>query len=384
VQQLVFAGLRAQRSDMVRARLMRTVAVLSFCFAGAGLGACRWITTGSPAPLHPTPADSVRTVGDCVRTCTDSVDIVAMGVAGFLIVPWRDSTRLVLTPPMFTNPTVWWMTFGDLLFGTHPDTALISRRLASMPAANRERLSRVHAVLVGHGHYDHLLDLPPMLAGMPHAVVYGSETVRQLLAPVHTLSASRRVAVDSLAGTDHGHPGRSFPVGQAVRVRAIAWAHAPNVGSLTIAPGHQRTPRQSLPRTVHGWKMGTTYAYAVDIVGADDGVAYRIVFHDAAAGPAVQRRAAEVIATMPAAKHTALIMTAANFDQPPLYPDILLAHLAPRHVLLGHWDDFFRSSEARERVVRGIRSRELVQRITPFVGDNWSAPRAGAVTRLRW
>lgn len=355
-----------------------------FVFCAVFFGACRWVTTGAPAPLSPTPPDSVRFVDACTGSCTDSVDIVAMGVSGYLIIPWRDSTRTVLTPPMFTNPTIWWMTFGDLLFGTHPDTALMSRRLAGMPAASRDRLSRVRAVLVGHGHYDHLLDLPPLLAGMPHAVVYGSETVRNLLAPVSMLTDTRRVAIDSLAGIDSIRVGRSIEVGPAVRVRALAWAHAPNIGPITIAPGHQRTFRRSLPRTVHGWKMGRTYAYAIDIVDPRGSVAYRLVFHDAAAGPDVQRRAAQVIATMPPTKHTALIMTAANFDQPPLYPDILLAHLAPHHVILGHWDDFFRSSEKRERVVRGIRSADLVARLAPYVGEHWSAPRAGAVTRLRW
>lgn len=307
-----------------------------------------------------------------------------MGVAGYLVVPYRDTTRLVLTPPLFTNPTVWWMTFGDLLFGTHPDTARISRRLAAMPAANEARLANVQAVLVGHGHYDHLMDLPPLAPRMPRAVVYGSETVGNLLAPVGALPAERRVAIDTVAGVDSLRPGSAIEVGAAVRVHVLPWAHAPNVGSLTIAPGAQHTPRTSLPRTVHGWKMGPTFSYAIDLLDAEGRVAWRLVYHDAAAGPAVQRRATRIIAALPHAAHTAVILTAAAFDQVPLYPDILLAHLAPQHVILGHWEDFFRSSERSERVVRGIRADGLLERLAPYVGDHWSAPRAGAITRLRW
>jgi hypothetical protein len=219
---------------------------------------------------------------------------------------------------------------------------------------------------------------------MPHAVVYGSNTVANLLAPVPALGAARRVAVDSLAGSGATQPGRSISVGPAVRIHAMRWAHAPNFASLTIAPGHERTPRRTLPRTVHGWKMGTTYAWAIDVLGADGTVRYRLLYHDAAAGGDVQRRAAEVVRALPVAQHTVLMMTAANFDQPGDYPDILLATLAPQHVLLGHWDDFFTSPERPERVVRGIDARELVARLRPFLGDRWSAPRAGAVTRFVW
>lgn len=362
-----------------RVRLAHLGAALVMLLTG-----CRWVTTGGPQPLDPSARGAVRRIGACDARCTDSVDVVAMGVAGFLVVPWRDTTRLVLTPPMFTNPSVRWLTFGDLLFGTHPDTARIARRLAAMPAANAARLSRVHAVLVGHGHYDHLIDLPPMLAGMPHAVVYGSSTVANLLAPVAGLEPARRVAIDSLAGHDAARVGRSIPVGPAVRIHAMVWAHAPNFASFTIAPGQQTTPRRSLPRTVHGWKMGTTYAWAVDVLDATGAVRYRFVYHDAAAGSDVQRRAADVMRALPAAQHTVLMMTAANFDQPGDYPDILLASLDPQHVLLGHWDDFFTSPDKPERVVRGIDARALEARLHHFVGSRWSAPRAGAVTRFVW
>lgn len=373
---------RARPRWSFRSGVRRSALVV--CLVAAGISGCRWLRTGSPQPLRPTASAAVLHVDACRGPCTDSVDVVAMGVAGYLVVPWRDTTRLVLTPPMFTNPTVWWMTFGDLLFGTRPDTARISRRLAAMPTANADRLSRVHAVLVGHGHYDHLIDLPPLVPRMPRAVVYGSETVRNLLAPVPGLDTARRVAVERIAGRDREHAGEAIAVGPAVEVRVMPWAHAPNVGSITIAPGQQRTPLRALPRTVHGWKLGTTYAYAIDLLDANRTVAWRIVYHDASASADVQRQAAAVLAGMPPARQTAVIMTAANFDILPLYPDVLLAHLAPQHVVLGHWDDFFRSSERTERVVRGIDAPDLVARLEPYVGERWSAPRAGAVTRFRW
>lgn len=344
---------------------------------------CVYLRAGGPDDLRPTLPQQMRVVDHCATRCTDSADVVATGVAGFLVVPWRDSTRLVLTAPSFTNPTIWWMALGDLFFGTSPDTALISRRLAAMPAAGAERLSRVHALLVGHGHYDHLMDVPPLASRLSAARVFGSGTVSNLLAPVAAF-ATRRVVVDSAAARDERALGTPYEIGDALRITAVPWDHAPNVGSITIAPGEQRTPRTSRPRTVHGWKMGRVYAYTIDILDDTGATGLRLFFHDAAAGPDVQRNAGQIIAAMPPARTTVAILTAANFDLAPLYPDILLAHLAPQHVILGHWDDFFRSSEKHERVVRGIRAPALVDRLTPFVGDHWNAPSAGAVTRIRW
>jgi hypothetical protein len=79
-----------------------------------------------------------------------------------------------------------------------------------------------------------------------------------------------------------------------------------------------------------------------------------------------------------------LIITTANFDQAPSYPDILLASLAAQRVLLGHWADFFRSPEQSERVVRGIHARQLVEIVQRYQGDRWTALRAGATLRVRY
>jgi hypothetical protein len=55
------------------------------------------------------------------------------------------------------------------------------------------------ALLVGHGHFDHLTDAPHTLRRwMPHTVVYGSEAVKDLLAPL-----ARQVPVTSVESAAH-------------------------------------------------------------------------------------------------------------------------------------------------------------------------------------
>jgi hypothetical protein len=140
--------------------------------------------------------------------------------------------------------------------------------------------------------------------------------------------------------------------------------------------------------------MGPPLAWSLDVFertdrdgergDARDTLALRLFLHDAAAGADVQRRVGRGLQQLPPARLTVVIITAANFDQLPLYPDILLAHTAPQHVVLGHWEDFFRSAAAEPRVVRGIRAQDLLNRLTPFVGSQWTAPRPGSVIRFRW
>jgi hypothetical protein len=355
------------------------------------LSACHWVRTGDAAPLRPVAAAQVKTVGACTSTgtCRDSLDIVAMGVSGFLFVPWRDSTQLVMTPPSYTNPTLWWTVFGNWLFGSKPNEARIARRVRDLPAIGPDRLARVRAVLVGHGHYDHLMDLPVLARALPNATVYGSRSVVNTLNAVPAFAgasgpASRLVPMDALAGESGARPGRSLSISDAVQMRAIAWEHAPNFGTHVIARGNVAPAKAALPRGIFGWKLGRVYAYAIDVLDRDGGVGTRIVLHDAGASPDVVRRAVAVIGTMPTARTTVLIITAANFDQEPSYPDILLASIAPAHVLLGHWEDFFRSPEKSERVVRGIHGRQLIEIVQRYQGDRWTALRAGATLRVRY
>lgn len=344
---------------------------------------------GPVAPFAPTPQGARTTVG-CTSACTDSVDIIALGVDGYLVVPWRDTTTLVMTPPSITNPSLARMALVDWWWGTHANPTRVTARLTSLPGADRARLSRVAAVLVGHGHYDHAMDIPALLPLLPNASVFGSTTVANLLAPAFgNVDASSPAATPQLrdimpsVGREAAHPGESLPLGQLLRVRPIAWAHAPNVARLTFASGEQRTPRRTLPRTTHGWMMGEPLAWAIDVLGAKGDVALRLFHHDAGAPREVVLRAIDVLATMPPARRTVAIMTAANFDKASGYPQVMLATFQPDHLLLGHWEDFFRAPERPLRIVRGIRGRELVPIVEQFQQQRWTALAPGATLRIR-
>ncbi len=345
------------------------------------MSACRWVRTGAAGELSPVRPAAPKRVALCgASACRDSLDLIALGVSGYLFMGWRDTTRLLMTPPAFRHPSIWRLGPLDFLLGTRPDTARIARRLAAMPAASTERLQRVSDILVGHGHYDHLMDLPPMAARLPNARVHGSMTVVNLLAGAPAWR-DRLVNVDATAAYDTAAMG-AWTAAPPWRFKPIAWQHARNFPGVTYAPGDIWKPATGLPRTAAGWKMGRVYAFALDLIADDGSVACRLLAHDAAASPRVVARASAVWAREAPARATVAIISAANFDRVDSYPDSLLTLTRPSHVVLGHWEDFFRSPEKEWRRVRGIVGKDLIRRVEQRVDTNWSALEPGATLRI--
>lgn len=326
------------------------------------------------------PSSATQRVDLCATSCRDSVDVIALGVSGFLIVPWRDTTRLVLTPPAYSNPGAMRVAVWDLVRGVRSNAPRVWKAARRLPAADSARWSRVRAVLVGHGHYDHVMDLPTLAPWLPHATVFGSASVvNQLHAVRDVLRADSVVPSTALPA--------SVRVGPYITAHAMPWDHAPNVWDFglryTIAPGRERNPRTSLPRRARDWRMGTALAWSVDIHDANGAVALRVVLHDAAATGDVVRDAVQALARLPSARRTLALVVPANYDNAAGYPDVLLASLQPDHVLLAHWEDFFRAPSRPLRIVRAISGPRFLEHLTPYMGTRWTALAPGAVLRLR-
>jgi len=338
------------------------------------LSACHLLRPTPVAAFRPVAPSDTQHVDLCSGNCRDSVDIVALGVSGFLMVPWRDTTQLVLTPPAYSNPGALRVGLWDIVRGVRSNTARVWDAVRRIPAADSARWARVRAVLVGHGHYDHLMDLPTLAPWLPNATVYGSASVVNTLHPVR-----QALRADSARS--------EIRVGPHVTARAIVWDHAPNLWDFglryTIAPGHEREPRVTLPGSARGWRMGNVLAWSVDVHDAQGAVAIRVFLHDAAATGEVVREAVRVLGRLPKARRTLSLVVPANYDNAAGYPDVLLATLQPDHVLLAHWEDFFRRPTQPLRIVRAIRGPQFLEHLTPYVGARWTALAPGAVLRIR-
>ena len=224
---------------------------------------------------------------------------------------------------------------------------------------------------------------------LPNARVYGSQTAVNLLNPVSGLGpvrpGGRLEDVRGSAAYDVNDKGTWYTLSPTLRFRAVAWEHAPNFKqwgvSYTIATGDVPNPLRELPGRARGWKKGRVYAYEVDVLDGNARPLVRLVVNDGAAGSRVSARASEVFRLEPAGR-TVLVTTAASFANVDGYPERLLTLLKPDHVVLAHWEDFFRSPAKTPRIVRGTDGQELAKSLDLAWKQKWSALEPGAVLRV--
>jgi L-ascorbate metabolism protein UlaG (beta-lactamase superfamily) len=263
------------------------------------------------------------------------VDIRYLGAAG-LYLRWGEDS--ILLGPYFSNPNL----FRVLVGRWGMDRAAIDRGLAGLP------VSDVEAILAGHSHYDHIGDLPAILGMADHAHVFANRTGVHALAPY--------VANRSTAFEDHakdwvwitGVKGERRPI----RFFAVPSEHAPQVDHYLWAGGPplKQDWKQSWDghRRFHDLKAGQPFALVIDLVSSDlKEVRYRIYYQDAANRQGI----GEPPAFADGHPFDLAVLCIASYDKAPGQPAAILRALHPRHVLVTHYDDFFRPQDRPVRFV---------------------------------
>jgi hypothetical protein len=260
-----------------------------------------------------------------------------LGVGGFLL---KHGDDIVLTAPMYTNPSLVEVLAEHEI---RPDSRQVDRYLPREADGAR-------AILVGHSHYDHLLDVSDIaLRRAREARIYGSRTMKHLLAPFSELG-SRVVAIDDKDVGDARSPGEWLEVAPRVRVMALRSEHSTQV-TLDLPIIHQPVPihlwRGGLnadltrpPRTASEWAEGTVYAYLIDFLEEPKGrTAFRVYFQDSG----TNQPQGYVPDTIVPAKRVdvALLCVGGDFERLRRHPEGILENTRSRYVLLGHWEDFF-------------------------------------------
>ncbi len=351
----------------------------------AGLLAVLFVACRSTGTLDPRVYVQGRLEVDA-SSAGDSVRVTFLGTQGFLI-QWRD--RAVLTAPFYSNPPLAKLGKGPI----YVDKAEIERQL---PGAWVED---VEAILVGHSHYDHLMDVPYIaLNKATKAKIYGSETMTRLLAPAFAgtdrlQSLSGKVDYRMCPGLapcnddNRGQEGEAVVVagsgtsGTGVRVRALCSKHSPQFARWPpLWKGCLREDASTLPSTAAGWVLGDTLAYLIDFLDGGRPV-FRIYYQDSPTNPTL----GFVHESLPRAKPVDLdILCAGAFDQVDDNPGGVLRNTDPRYVLFGHWDDFFQVQSLGVMSLPATDLGQLARRAQGTLsakpgGGRWWVPAPGAV-----
>ena len=305
--------------------------------------------------LSPGCAYSLRADKCPVRTLADPaaprVDIQYLGSGGYLV---RRGTDVALFAPVYSNPTA-----PEVFLGHEFRTE--ARLVDSLLPQDADQ---AQAIIVGHSHYDHLLDTPWIATHRAtSANIYGSSTTEHLLASLRPELQKRSPANDVVAldGQADAREWVRIP-NSRMRLLAIPSEHSDQfrfsafglVWPLHAFRGEVTEDAPTLPKTAAEWAEGRTFAYLLDFLDASGATEFRVYFQDSGThvgvgfGPAPgdpDYRKVDV----------ALICGSGDFRGLD-HPQGIITHLQPRHVIVGHWEDFFVTQRAicSEKEVRGL------------------------------
>lgn len=307
------------------------------------------------------PAPSSSSTGDTPAPAPPGLKVKFLGVGGFMMEYGGDA---VLSAPLFTRPSMFEVTAGFV----DSDPLGVD---AHLPASS---LTNLRAVISGHAHYDHLLDVPTVLDRAKTATLYGNVSARNLLASYapdraakctgtkkapYDIARSRIIALDDPANSvvdyrscpqlkPEGAPleGKWVPVpGSNVRLLAMCSTHPDQVGPYHYAEGHVEEEQCNPPQRMDAWKEGNTLSFLVDWLDPQTNEpVYRVYYQDA---PTDLPTGLPPDVVLTGKRVDLALLCVGSSDSTTNAPGPTISALNPRYVIGGHWEDFFKPADEK-------------------------------------
>jgi len=279
--------------------------------------------SGSCASLRQFPFDEGMQRG------SGPLEVRFFSVGCFVV---RHAGLSLLTDPFFTHIPLWQAATGRVV----PEAAAVD--------PYRHQFADVHAITVGHGHYDHILALSEVASDVaPGAQVIANATVAHTFAPMNL--PLQFVDAGGDPATEQ-HPGTWLDVVPGrMRVLPIAGGHPDNIPGVHLFRRQLKEERQSPPVRAHHYQEGATYAFLVDWLSEGE-VTCRVYVQTSSRGlpdgafpvDILEQRRVDV---------ALLAMDCANAEI--AGRETIQDRLQPRRVFFCHYGDFFRRKDQPRR-----------------------------------
>jgi L-ascorbate metabolism protein UlaG (beta-lactamase superfamily) len=216
----------------------------------------------------------------------------------------------------------------------------LSRRMVPDLRAIRAHVSGADAIICGHTHFDHVLDVPA-IARFSGARVFGSRSAVNLC---RAAGIAERQLVDVQSPT-----GRSVIRAEVgpFSLRFVPSCHSPLLAGRVPYPGDIIDCDQ-VPHTMSGYRCGAVFGVVIEVAG-------RRIFH---AGSANLDDGAPTDGGV-----DLLLLCVAGWHTTDRFPERVLRAVSPGSVLLSHWDNFFRPLEHGAHALPAIRFGGLVEQL---------------------
>lgn len=238
------------------------------------------------------------------------VDVVWTGAAGL---QFHNAKTTILVDPYYTRINI----FNTLLGSITPDAVAIDIKVPHP--------EQVKAIIVGHTHSDHALDVPYIMR-RSYANLIGSQSMDALM------------SISGQPGrTTVCKGGETVPLGELGTVTMIRSTHGLVTMGKVPFPGEIR-PTCTLPMKASGYRVGTAFAPKIEIQG--------MTFLHCGSANFIDEEIAG---------HTCdiLFLCVPGWKKRPGYPEQLISMTQAQTVVLFHWDDF------SKRHVKGKKTRKM-------------------------
>lgn len=269
-----------------------------------------------------------------------------IGAGGFYLALPQGS---VLVDPFYSNPGLFTLASLRTL---KPNTAVIDRHLPPV--------EDVKAVLIGHVHFDHALDIPYIAQKLEQTTrIYGSATLKNSLA---ASAESHRVTDVEPGMSVDGKGGQWYSLSSHLRIFPIKSEHAPHLGPWVIGSGNVVKPLSRLPADALDWQAGVNVSYLLDLLDDEKKPVYRVFMQTSSSSAPNGLAPDEVLDDGKAVDM--VVLCAANYDKMEHYPEYLLERMRPQRVVLVHWERFWTPYEpGQASPLPGLDLDKLYQRI---------------------
>lgn len=251
-----------------------------------------------------------------------------LGTAGFEI---SAGTHSILIDPYVTRAP-----FTDCVMRPlEPDLAEIARITP-----------RADAIIVGHTHFDHALDVPA-IARRTGAMVFGSKSAVRLCR-ASLVPETRLVDVER----EYGQSPVEAEVGP-FKLRFAVSAHSRFLLGRVPFPGDIQDC-DHVPLRTEAYRCGAVFRVEIEVFG-------RTIVHLGSA-ELVER-------TAPPKDVDLLLMCVAGWQSSERFPERVARALDPRAILLSHWDNFFTPLDKPVQALPAMGVQKLTDRLLSVARD---------------